>query len=146
MQKNSDNPSDDTSNNPLHGIEALKKSQSRGNVKRRALVSIVAGATLFATAHLADKHNFNDTFYYPIKYRNTPIASGFTREPFELQKEYTLSTDGNLATYFGTDKELYRVKENNHTANKLDDFVYRAKDYIVEILSSGSFFVLGRYF
>ncbi len=89
----------------------------------RFLKTMVLGTALLGSAYLGDSYNVADRFVNPIVYHSADSERGFTDSPFSLEKRVIKNDDGNLETYFGNRNtgEYMRVRENDHTANMLDD-------------------------
>jgi hypothetical protein len=97
---------------------------------RRGLKALLFGASLVATAYMADNYNVLDSYVRPAIYRNVEIADGFTQHPFDLQKKYLINEEGKLETYLGNSETLeYRaLRENGHTERFYDTAMDTAKE------------------
>ena len=110
----------------------------KNKIVKKSVKMLTISSFMLISACLGDNYNIMDRYFNPIFYYGVETEDYFSNDPFALEKKIIINEDGKLETYFGMrDGELYRVRENNHTATTLDNIIdsthqkiSNAKDYL----------------
>ena len=113
-------------------LEGQKPKRKKGKTLKRIVAGVLLITSLGGAAYIGDRLNVADRYVNPIVYQSNEPASGFSQEPFDLEKVVIVNDEGQLETYFGNREtgDFFRVKENNRVGYSIDDVFRGVKEAV----------------